>query len=221
VQNLLIRQAGHALGARLASFGRASTGTPNRCAREVCLAVKIIQDAFPRFFDCPLLSRRGIDWDAHKHIAVPSMTCFVPGLAVGLQIHPQLWDIHAAQPDKNRQSFLPDPRKSLLCRRCHADGRVGLLIGPWRDDGILEVVILALIAEAFPFPGFEDDLQGLLEARLAFRIVDAVEIVGPWGAAAPNAEIEAPFADVVDCSSFFGDPQRIIQGQHLDRCAHP
>ncbi len=33
-------------------------------------------------------------------------------------------------------------------------------------------------AEAFPLPGFEDNEKCLLETCLAFRIIDAIEVVG-------------------------------------------
>jgi hypothetical protein len=83
---------------------------------------------------------------------------------------------------------------------------MGLLVRSWRNDGVVEVIILAVEAEAFSLPGFEDDEQCLLKACLAFRIIDAIEVIGARGATAPDAEIEVPLADLIHRGRLFRDP---------------
>ena len=92
---------------------------------------------------------------------------------------------------------------------------MGNLIGPRRDDGVLHAIELALVAERLARPSAADDLQRLAEARLALGVRHAVNVVRAHDAAAPDAELEAPFADVIDGGDLFGDAQRMIQRQHL------
>ena len=68
---------------------------------------------------------------------------------------------------------------------------MGQLIGTRGYRGVFEMIILAMIAERFPFPGFEDDVQGFEKAFLAFLIGYTINIIGAWSATAPNAKIEA------------------------------
>src|SRR3989442_5144694 len=89
------------------------------------------------------------------------------------------------------------------------------LVRPRRDDGVLHAVELALVAERLALPALPDDLQGLAETRLALGVRHAVDVVGPHDAAAPDAELEAAFADVVDGGDLLGDAQRMVQRQHL------
>src|SRR5439155_515062 len=92
----------------------------------------------------------------------------------------------------------------------HADRWMGNLIGPRRDDGVLQAIELALVAERLARPPAADDLQRLAEARLALGVRHAVNVVRAHDAAAPDAELEAPFADVIDGGDLFGDAHRAV-----------
>src|SRR2546425_11234675 len=85
---------------------------------------------------------------------------------------------------------------------------MGELIRARRDCRVLEAVILASVAEPLPFPGLQDDLQGLAKARLTFCIGNLVHVVGPRGSAPTDPEIEATLADVIYGRNLFGDAQR-------------
>ena len=95
-QNLFVGQARQALGTRLAPFRLPSTRALYRRPLQVGLARKIVHNAIVRFLQRPLLGHSGIDRNAPKHITIPSIAGLLPGLAIGLQVHPQLQNIHAA-----------------------------------------------------------------------------------------------------------------------------
>src|SRR5437867_3801286 len=96
-----------------------------------------------------------------------------------------------------------------------------LLVRSRRDGGVLHAEELSLVAEGLAFPGLADDLERLAKSRLALPVWHAVGVVGPYDAAPADAEFEAALADVIHRGHLFGDPQRMIEGQHLDRRAHP
>src|SRR5262252_6765118 len=95
-----------------------------------------------------------------------------------------------------------------------------LLIRPGGDRGVLEAVELSLVAEGLALPRFLDDLERLAEARLALSVGNAEDVVGSCGAAASNAELEAPLAQVIDGGRLLRDAQRMIEGQDVHRGAH-
>ena len=69
-------------------------------------------------------------------------------------------------------------------------------------------------------PGPFDDLQRLSEALATFFIGNAVGLVSVGKPAASDAEDKTSVADLVDGGSFFGQPQRMAERQHLDRGAN-
>src|SRR5262249_34197577 len=79
---------------------------------------------------------------------------------------------------------------------------------------------LSLVAEGLALPRFLYDLERLAEARLALSVGNAEDVVGSCGAAASNAELEAPLAQVIDGGRFFRDAQRMIERQDVHRGAH-
>ena len=94
-------------------------------------------------------------------------------------------------------------------------GGCGILIGPRRHDGVLELVELALIAEGLALPGLAEDGEALLEARLALAVGNAEHVVGARRAAAPHAHLEAALAELVEGGRFLGDAQGIAEREHL------
>src|SRR5262249_54502005 len=85
-----------------------------------------------------------------------------------------------------------------------------------RDGRILEPPVLPLVAEGLALPRLEDDLERLVETRLALRERNAVHVVDAREPAAADPEIEAPGADVIDRRGLLGDAQGIVQRQDLD-----
>src|SRR5439155_12436920 len=107
--------------------------------------------------------------------------------------------------------------EGLLGGRGHPDGRMGELIRARRDCRVLEAVILTSVAELLALPGLQDDLQGFAKARLTFFIGNPVHVVGTRGSAPTDPEIEATLADVIYRRNLFGDAQRVVQGEELNR----
>ena len=95
------------------------------------------------------------------------------------------------------------------------------LVGPRRDRRVPDAIELALVAERLARPRPPDDIERLAEAGLALVVAHPVGVVGAHDAAAADAELEAPLADVVDGGDLLGDAQRMVQRQHLDRGADP
>src|SRR5262249_39117445 len=98
--------------------------------------------------------------------------------------------------------------------------RMGKLEGPRRHVRVLEAVELALVAERFALPRLEDDFERFVEARLALRVVDAVDVVDTWEAAAAAAEVEAAVAELADRGRLRRDAQRIVERQDLHGGPH-
>ena len=115
----------------------------------------------------------------------------------------------------------PTRREGLAARRRHSQRRMRLLVGSGRDRHLVESIELARIRKGVAFPGLEDDLQRLLEPRPALAVGNAVDVVRPRRAAAPDAEIEPALADVIDGRRLLGDAQRVLERQHLYGNADP
>lgn len=80
---------------------------------------------------------------------------------------------------------------------------------PRRHRRVLESVELALVAERLALPGLLEDRQRLFEARLALPVRDVEHVVRARRAAAPDAEVEAAAAEVIDRRHLFRDAQRV------------
>src|SRR5438094_965356 len=189
----------------------AGAGTPDGRARQLGLTLEERGETLARLFDGALVGRRDVDRNAEVHARLAGVSRFTPRLPVRRELGLEIRDLGRAQADEDRQSHLPGQRKGLVARRRHADRWMGDLIGPRRDDGVLHAIELALVAERLGRPSAADDLQRLAEARLALGVRHAVNVVRAHDAAAPDAELEAPFADVIDGGDLFGDAQRMIQ----------
>jgi hypothetical protein len=85
---------------------------------------------------------------------------------------------------------------------------------PWGHRRVLKAIELTLVAERLPLPRFLHDRERLFEARLALGVRDVQHVVGARRAAATNAEVEAPAAEVIDGRHLLGDAQRVRQRQH-------
>jgi hypothetical protein len=84
----------------------------------------------------------------------------------------------------------------------------------WRHRRVLKAIELALVAERLALPRFLHDRERLFEARLALGVGDVQRVVRPRRAAATDAEVEAPAAQVIDGGHLLGDAQRVGQRQH-------
>src|SRR5262249_56071288 len=103
-----------------------------------------------------------------------------------------------------RVADAPDHRKRVGCRRRHPDRRMRLLVRT-RDDGqIVGREVLARVREAVLRPGFQDEVERLLEALAALVVADAVARVGARKAAAPDAEIHPALPALIHAPALFG-----------------
>src|SRR5580704_7391225 len=119
------------------------------------------------------------------------MPGFLPGLAIGGDIGPQLLDRPEPHRDKHRMAELGDGREGIGAVGGDADFRPRLLIGLWRQRDIVEAVVFALVREARLGPGALQNLQCLGEALAAFAIGHAVSLVGTRKTAASDAKYKA------------------------------
>src|SRR5262249_41050133 len=142
------------------------------------------------------------------------------GATIGGQRSLQLGNVHIAQPHEDGQPELGDQGKRVGRVGGHANRRMRLLIRPRGDRGVLEAVELSLVAEGLALPRFLDDLERFAEARLALPVGNAEDVVRARGAAAPDAELEAPLAQVIDGGRFFRDAKRMVERQDVYRGAH-
>src|SRR3989441_5979342 len=85
----------------------------------------------------------------------------------------------------------------------------------FNDTATTEIYTLSL-HDALPIY-----LERLAKARLALRIRNSVHVVDARESAATDPEVEATLADVVHRRGFFGDTQRIVQGEDLERHSDP
>jgi len=132
----------------------------------------------------------------------------------------ELGDVEVADPDEELQPEPSDQRERVRRVGGHPHRRMRRLVRARRHHDVLEPVELALEAERLTLPRLADDLEGLDEARLALGVWDAERVVGARGAAAPDAEVEAALAEVVDGRDVLGDPQGVAQRQDLNGRAH-
>ena len=84
-------------------------------------------------------------------------------------------------------------------------GGSGFWMGFRGHRDIVEIVILALMRKPRLRPRLLDDMQGLGKAVLALGVGDAIGLVGPRQAAAPDPEDEASPAHLVDRRGLLGD----------------
>src|SRR5439155_1012286 len=159
--------------------------------------------------------------DAQIHAGLAGMAGLAPGLPVGRELRLQIGGLRDAQADEDGQSHPAGRGKRLVAGGGHAKGRMRDLIRTRRDDRVLDPIELARVAERLALPALTDDLQRLAKACLALAVRHAIDVVRPHDAAATDAELEAPFADVIDGRDLFGDAQRMVQGQDLDGGPHP
>src|SRR5919202_2514156 len=85
----------------------------------------------------------------------------------------------------------------------------------------MEGVILPGVGESLLCPGVEDDVETFLEAFPTLPVRNAIALVGSGETAAPDAEIQATLADLIDGGSFFGHADGVAERQHIDGDAHP
>ena len=103
----------------------------------------------------------------------------------------------------------------------HPDRRVRLLIGPRHHGQIVEREIFARVREPLLRPGLENDVERFLEALAALVVPNAVPRVGARKAAAPDAEVEAALADLVDGGGLLGGADGVTQREDADPGADP
>jgi len=72
------------------------------------------------------------------------------------------------------------------------------------------------VRETLLRPGLENDVERFLEALAALVVSDAVARVGAGKAAAPDAEVEAPLADLIDGGGLFGGADGVTKRQDAD-----
>src|SRR5215468_5978153 len=125
------------------------------------------------------------------------MPRLAPRLAVRVEVHAQLGQVHVAQADEQAEPRLADPREGLGRVRGHAQRWVRLLHGRGGHDGVLHGEEPALVAEALALPRLAHDREGLFEARGALTVRNAQPVVRTRAAAAAHAEIEAALAEVI------------------------
>ena len=124
-----------------------------------------------------------------------------------------------------------DPADRIRAAGAHPHRRMRFLRGRRLDDDVLELPVFALMREALlRRPGFDDDIERLVEARVGFRdrhaesgeFVVAVTLAG--------AEIEPAAGEQIDGGGLLGEQYRIVPGQHQHRgaesqglglCRHP
>ena len=148
------------------------------------------------------------------------MPRLAPRLAIGAQTAGQLGNVHAAQPDEDRQAHPAHAGKRVRGGGGHPHRRVRPLNRARGDGDVGEPKEPAVVAERLALPRLEDDLERLEEARLALLVRDAEGVVAPRAAAPADAEIEAPLAQVIERRDLAGDAQGMVQGQELHGRAH-
>src|SRR5262249_57114234 len=103
----------------------------------------------------------------------------------------------------------------------HPDRRMRLLVRARNDGQIVGREVLAGVREPFLGPGFQDEVERLLEALAALVVAHAVARVGTRKAAAPDAEVETALADLIDGGRFLGGANGMAERQHADAGADP
>src|SRR5206468_7960491 len=144
----------------------------------------------------------------------------MPGLSargtIGPEVADGLGDVEAAQPGDERVPHAPDHRERVVGGSRHPDRWVGLLIGPRHHREIVEREVFSGVREAVLRPRLQDDVERFLEALAALVVADAVARVGAGKAAAPDAEVEATLADLIDRGGFLGGADGVTERKHAD-----
>ena len=158
---------------------------------------------------------RDVDGDAEVDVAVAR----VPGLPqrrpVRAEMPGGLGDVETAQTGHERETHAADHGKRIVGGRRHPDRGVRLLIGPRHHGQVIEREIFARVREPLLRPGLENDVERFLEALAALVVRHAVPRVGARKATAPDAEVEAPLADLVDGGGFLGGADGVTQRRTL------
>ncbi len=85
--------------------------------------------------------------------------------------------------------------------------------------GLFDVPELAVMRKRLARQSLFDDLEDLGKARAALVHVDVVGVVFHPRGATPDAEMQGALRQAVEHGDFFGQPQRMIPGQHQHRGA--
>src|SRR5919106_3290600 len=197
-ENGLVGELGELLELRLAPVRGAGVGAPHARARELGVALEKVGEVLVRLLDGFLLRWRRVDRHAQADVAVTGMARLSPGRAIVRDPQPQLRDVEIPEPDEQRQAQTSDDREGLLRVGRHPERRVREAVGAPAPPHVVETATGAVVAEPLALPGLKDDLQAFLEPRLAFAVGYPEHVVRPRRSAAPDAEVEAPLADLVD-----------------------
>ncbi len=108
---------------------------------------------------------------------------------------------------------------TLRIRQAVPDGRVGALERRQLQRYVLEAVIAALERQRAAAQRLQDHLPRLEVHRLRFRRIDAEMLDLDRRNAAPDAQLEAPAAQLVEHADFLRQAQRVIQGERVDQRA--
>src|SRR5262249_47856591 len=99
-------------------------------------------------------------------------------------------------------------------------GWMRFLIGFGQHAQVVAGVEFPLMRETLFGPGFEDDLEMLMEALTAFCIGDGVAFIGPGKTAPPDPKVEASLTDLVYSGSLLGEADRVAKREHTHRHAN-
>jgi len=96
---------------RLVTVERAGVVAAETRTRELLVTLEEVRDVLARLLERFLLGRRRVHGDAQADVAVARMAGVAPRLAVRVEIHAQLRQVHVAQPDEQPKPRAPDPRE--------------------------------------------------------------------------------------------------------------
>ena len=99
------------------------------------------------------------------------------------------------------------------------DRWVRVLERPRQDEDVVEVIELAVMAEAFVPPGLLDYVRGLSEPFVDIICCHAEKLELCRVEAAARAPVEAPIREDVEHAQLFGEAQRMVVGVERDRGA--
>src|SRR5271169_1186179 len=157
-----------------------------------------------------------IDRGAQIDLTFTGVTGRFPGVTIDLQIWQDFIDRAAPCANKYRIALPPGRNERVLAVCRDADRRVRLAVGLWHDADVFVIVVFAGERKGFLGPCPLDDFEYLAEAFGALAIGDAVGLIGPREAAAPDPEDQPATTDVIDRRGLFSQPQRLAQRQNLD-----
>ena len=215
-QRLLIGQIFDPLEPLGPAFDRPSAGAAQGIPEPLRLLAVEMHQAFPRLLARPLLGLGDIGRDPQIDLSPARVAGCRIGLAIGADLRGEFGKGAVAGVDEDRQAALADRGIGVRAGRGDADRRVRLLQRLRRHRDVLEVIVLAVVGEIRLRPRQLDDIQNFGEAVAAFRIGDAVILVGARQTAAADAEDQPSAADVIDRRRLLGEAQRMAQWQYLD-----